>query len=340
MSRFISLAFTMALALNASAKDAYPGVGRPATPAEIAAWDIDVRADFKGLPGGAGSAKEGEKIWEAQCASCHGTFGESNAVFPPIAGGVTDQDIQIGRAAALARPGEQRTTLMKLSQLSTLWDYISRTMPWNAPKTLSANEVYAVTAYILSFDKIVPEDFVLSDRNIGETQKRLPNRNGMTRAHGLWNVKGRPDVNSRACMMDCPVEGKVVSRLPDHALGSHGDLAEQTRRIGPVRGTALAAGFAPKGAALALAEREGVARALAGSAGCLACHGAAARIAGPSLAEIAARYRSDEGVEARLMEKVRSGGQGAWGAVPMPPQPGLQDGELRAVVRWILTGVQ
>jgi len=212
-------------------------------------------------------------------------------------------------------------------------------MPWNAPKTLSTDEVYAVTAYILNFDKIVPEDFVLSDRNIGEAQKRLPNRNGMTGAHGLWDVKGKPDVKGAACMKDCPVEGKIVSRLPDHARGSHGNLAEQNRGIGPVRGTAIVAN-ALKGGALALVVQESSARALAERSGCLACHGAAARIVGPSFAEIAARYRSDEGVEARLMAKVKSGAQGVWGAVPMPPQAGLQDGELRAVVRWILTGVQ
>lgn len=141
-------------------------------------------------------------------------------------------------------------------------------------------------------------------------------------------------------MKDCPVDGKIVSRLPDYARGSHGDLAEQNRRIGPVRGTALAAGTAAQGPTLALVGQESAARALAESSGCLACHGAAMRIVGPSLVEIAARYRSDDGVEARLMAKVRSGGQGAWGAVPMPPQPGLQDGEVRALVRWILTGVQ
>ena len=131
MSRWISAAAALAmgaLCADAAAQARYPGVGRPATPAEIAAWDIDVRADFKGLPPGSGSVAKGMAVWEAKCTSCHGSFGESNAMFPPIMGGVTREDIARGRVAALARPGEQRTTLMKLSQLSTLWDYINRAM--------------------------------------------------------------------------------------------------------------------------------------------------------------------------------------------------------------------
>ena len=241
MSRWTSLLFVLLFCLEASGQNRFQGIGRAATPAEIAAWDIDVRPDFKGLPGGLGSVKQGEEVWEAKCASCHGSFGESNAVFPPIAGGTTAEDIERGRVAALAKPGEQRTTLMKLSQISTLWDYINRAMPWYAPKTLSADEVYALTAFILSLGRIVPEDFVLSDRNIGEVQKRLPNRDGMMRMPGLWNAHGRGDVRNAACMKDCAVGVKIVSSLPDHARGTHGNLAEQNRPVGPVRGWASGA---------------------------------------------------------------------------------------------------
>src|SRR5438552_17062190 len=88
----------------------YPGVGRPATPAEIAAWDIDVRPDFKGLPPGSGSVAEGQKVWDAKCASCHSTFGESNEVFTPLVGGTTAQDVKTGRVAALTKPDVARTT--------------------------------------------------------------------------------------------------------------------------------------------------------------------------------------------------------------------------------------
>jgi cytochrome c len=315
----------MTLAFAVHGENAFQNVGRKATAAEIAAWDIDVRPDFTGLPKGSGSVKKGEEVWEAKCASCHGAFGESNAVFPPIAGGTTRADIEAGRVAALTR-GEQRTTLMKLSQVSALWDYINRAMPWNAPKTLGVDEVYAVTAYILALGNVVPEDFVLSDRNIGEVQKRLPNRDGMTRAHGLWDIKGKPDVKNSACMKDCPVEARVMSRLPEHADGAHGDLAAQNRLVGPTRGIAAAAG-APRNPARELAEKSG----------CLACHGATARLVGPSLAEIAGKYRADSGAEARLASKVMQGGQGTWGPIPMPAHPQLREGDVRTLVRWILT---
>ncbi|MCX7233825.1 MAG: c-type cytochrome, partial [Burkholderiales bacterium] len=111
----------------ADASDKYPGVGRAATPKEVAAWDIDVRPDFKGLPVGSGSVAQGQHIWEAKCASCHGVFGESNQVFSPLVGGTTEQDVRTGRVARLNDPAyPSRTTLMKVATLSTLWDYINR----------------------------------------------------------------------------------------------------------------------------------------------------------------------------------------------------------------------
>jgi mono/diheme cytochrome c family protein len=75
------------------AATAFPGIGRAATPKEVAAWDIDVRPDFKGLPEGSGTVASGMEMWEAKCASCHGVFGESNEVFSPLIGGTTAEDI-------------------------------------------------------------------------------------------------------------------------------------------------------------------------------------------------------------------------------------------------------
>lgn len=314
----------LAAALPAAAQGNFQNIGRIATPAEIAAWDIDVRADFKGLPKGSGSVKQGEQVWEAKCAACHGTFGESNAMFPPIVGGTTREDIQRGRVAALKRE-EQRTTLMKLSHISTLWDYINRAMPWNAPKTLSVEEVYATTAYILHLADIVPGDFVLSEANIGEVQQRLPNRAGMSRAHGLWELKGTPDVNARACMKNCAPEPKLTSALPAQALGTHGNLAEQNRAIGPVRGIETGG-----------AKNQDPSRDLAEKSGCLGCHGMSARVVGPSFSEIGAKYRAEPSAMARLAEKVRSGSQGAWGEVPMPAQPHVPESDARSLLRWIL----
>ena len=91
------------------------GLGRDATPKEVAAWDIDVRPDFKGLPAGSGTVAQGQDIWEGKCASCHGFFGESGEVFSPIIGGVQPKDLETGHVANLTTPGYPgRTTFMKV----------------------------------------------------------------------------------------------------------------------------------------------------------------------------------------------------------------------------------
>ena len=308
----------------AKAGTQFPGVGRTATPAEIKAWDIDVRPDFKGLPPGSGSVTQGQQVWDSKCASCHGTFGESNEVFTPLVGGTTADDIKTGRVRTLVTGDVARTTLMKISTLSTLWDYIHRAMPWNAPKSLAVDEVYAVVAYLLNLGDILPSDFVLSDRNIAEVQQKLPNRNGMSRNHGLWDIKGKPDVSSTACMKDCPVEGGVASELPDHAQGSHGNLAEQQRIVSaaaPVKKVA-------DEAAVGLARKNA----------CMSCHGVDKKIVGPAFRDVAAKYKGQAGMEAKLVEKLRHGGSGIWGAIPMPANPNLPEKDARVLIQWVLSG--
>lgn len=250
MSRFskpICFVVLAALAGSALAFGGYKGVGRPATAAEVKAWDIDVRPDFKGLPAGSGKVADGNDLFENKCASCHGSFGESNEVFTPLIGGTTRDDIKAGRVGGyLTDSIPQRTTFTKVATISTLWDYIYRAMPWTEPKSLKPDEVYAILAYFLNLAEIVPEDFVLSDKNIAEVQKLMPNRNGMTTDHGLWpgapaarggiGNGGRPDVRNVACMKDCKKEVKVGSVLPGYARTAHGNLEEQNRTFGPVRG--------------------------------------------------------------------------------------------------------
>ena len=374
--RSVVLASVIAWAGVASAADSqrppWADIGRAATSDEIAAWDIDVLPDFTGLPAGRGSVDQGIEIWEAQCASCHGIFGESNEVFPPLVGGTTEQDIETGRVAGLVSGNHpHRTTFMKLSQISSLWDYINRAMPWNAPKSLKADEVYAVTAYLLNLAEIVPEDFVLSNENIGQVQQRLPNRNGMVRFDGMWRVDGTPDVQGDDCMKDCATAFEVHSSLPDFARDQHGNLAEQHRLIGPVRG-ALTTESAPKdlqqtravveriaaaaqigsvptagigpapaagGAAAGgptLAAAPVDASALASRANCLACHGVDRGRVGPGLKDVAKRHKGNADAVALLSVSVRNGSQGKWGAIPMPPNPGLADEDIRILVEWIV----
>jgi cytochrome c len=328
----VGMATAALLAAGAAVAERFPGIGRGATPAEIKAWDIDVRPDFKGLPPGSGSVARGEKVWDAQCASCHGTFGESNEVFTPIVGNTRISDQKSGRVAALSNPEIQRTTLMKLSTLSTLWDYINRAMPWNAPKTLTTEEVYAVTAYILHLGDIVPRDFILSDRNIADVQAKLPNRNGKTLQHGLWSVRGKPDVRATACMRDCKVP-KVASQLPDFARGSHGDLAQQQRGIGPTRGIALASGGTPNVAVEPPVDP--VVR-----HGCGACHQPDRQLVGPSYAAVSERYRSDAAAASKLVESIRNGSSGKWGNIPMPAHAAIGADDLNVLVARFLKGAQ
>lgn len=330
---------------------AYPGVGRDATAKEVAAWDIDVRPDFKGLPAGSGSVEKGQDLWEAKCAHCHGVFGESNEVFSPLIGGTTAEDIKTGHVAALRRtdfPG--RTTLMKVATVSTLWDYINRAMPWTAPKSLKPDEVYAVTAYLLSLANVVPDNFVLSDKNIAEVQQRMPNRNGMTTAHALWpgkefNGTAKPDTANVACMKDCVPESKVASMLPEHARNAHGNLAEQNRLIGQQHGVdttrpepkpgagapTSAAPAAPKAAAPKAADP---ALALLGKHGCTACHAQDRKLVGPSFVDIAKKHA---GKADYLAGKIRAGGAGVWGNIPMPAQT-APDGDIKTIANWIAAG--
>ena len=326
-------------------------MGRDATPAEVKAWDIDVRPDFKGLPKGAGSVSLGEEVWVAKCSSCHGDFGESNEVFTPIIGGTTKKDIETGRVAALVEgapaTAPQKTTIMKVATVSTLWDYINRAMPWNNPKTLKPDEVFGVVAYLLSLAEIVRADFVLSDKNIAQVQKRMPNRNGMAFYEPMWKVNGKGDVKNVACMKDCAIDPKVKSFLPDFARDAHGNIQQQNRVIGPVRG-ADTTKPPPKGlvsaasaAAVAPAASSGpnLNNLLAANA-CTACHGVKNKIVGPGFNEVAAKYKGRADAEAYLVGKIKQGGSGVWGSIPMPAQPQMSDADAKAIAQWIAAGAK
>jgi len=351
MKKLIVLA-TAALIGNLALAQTKPWdhLGRDATPAEVKAWDIDVRPDFKGLPKGSGSVAQGEEVWEAKCASCHGSFGESNEVFTPIIGGTTQADIERGRVKNLEQGSTfpQKTTIMKVATVSTLWDYINRAMPWNAPKTLKTDEVYAVTAYLLSLAEVVPADHVLSDKNIADAQKRMPNRNGMVFHEPLWKVSGKGDVNNAACMKNCPVDEKIHSSLPDFARDAHGNIQEQNRVIGPVRGAnttqpppaSMPARTAVAPAPVVVANATGDAKGLLAANACTACHGVTNKIVGPGFNEVVAKHKGRADLQAYLANKIKNGGSGVYGAIPMPPQPQLSDADSQAIAKWIASGAK
>jgi len=150
------------------------GIGRVATPDELAGWNIDIGRDGSGLPGGSGTVSHGRDIFVQQCAVCHGDNG---------AGAVGDR--LVGGQETLATPKPVRTVGSFWPYAPTLFDYIRRAMPQNAPQSLTSDEVYAVSAYILSLNGIVPTDATLDARSLAAI--KMPNRDG-------FGSDPRPDV--------------------------------------------------------------------------------------------------------------------------------------------------
>ncbi len=351
-------------AAQSPSANSFNGIGRTATAAEVTAWDIDVRPDLKGLPVGSGKVQDGQTLWENKCASCHGTFGESNEVFTPLVGGTTAEDVKRGRVASLTDPKQpQRSTLMKVATISSLYDYIYRAMPWNAPRSLTADETYAILGYMLNLAEILPDDFELSHQNMADVQQLMPNRNGMTREHGLWQISDAPDVKAVACMSNCIEVVKVTSSLPDYARNAHENLAEQNRTYGPFRGVDTTrppvaklpssdlGRLTPAGSTtVATASQASASTSTSGAPAtlmppadlfkkqnCFACHATNSKLVGPSLAEIAIKYKTQANSDTTLTEKVLKGGAGVWGAIPMPAQSQLSATDAQALVKWILT---
>lgn len=144
------------------------GLGRPATPAEIAARSISVAPDGTGLPVGQGSVRSGRKVYEQQCAACHGMKGEGNPAM--------DGPQLVGGFGTLQSKEPVQTIGNFWPHATTVWDYINRAMPYQRPGTLTADEVYSVTAYLLHLNGIVKESEVLNQSNVAKIA--MPNRDG------------------------------------------------------------------------------------------------------------------------------------------------------------------
>jgi S-disulfanyl-L-cysteine oxidoreductase SoxD len=147
----------------------YTGVGRAPTKEEIAAVDISAGPDGKGLPVGQGTAKEGAPIYAAKCAVCHGANAEGAKIGPRLTGGQAEID-------SLKTMQPVRTVGGYWPYATSVWDYINRAMPRGNAGTLSANEVYALTAFILSKSNIIKEGDVMDAKTLPKVQ--MPNRNG------------------------------------------------------------------------------------------------------------------------------------------------------------------
>ncbi len=172
----------LAGANRAQAQGTY-GIGRTATPAEIAGWNIDIDRDGHNLPPGSGSVSHGREVFDQQCATCHGDKGE---------GGIGDQ--LVSGQGTLATPKPVRTVGSYWPSAPTLFDYIRRAMPQNAPQSLSNDDVYAVSGYILNLNGLLPADATLDARTLSAI--KMPNRN-------MFVSDPRPDVKNPACMTGC-----------------------------------------------------------------------------------------------------------------------------------------
>jgi len=154
------------LVLSATALAEGPGLGRLATPGEIASWDISIGPDGAGLPPGRGTPKQGETVYAEKCVACHGEKG---------AGKPNDQLVG-GRGSLSDEHAPVKTVGSFWPYATTLFDYIRRAMPLNASKSLSDAEVYAVAAYILQLNGIIGEADVMDAQTL--PQVKMPNRDG------------------------------------------------------------------------------------------------------------------------------------------------------------------
>lgn len=162
-----------------------PRFGQPVGEADLVAWNIDIRTpDGAGLPPGRGTVAEGKKVYEAKCIACHGPEAKKGPMYGPMVGGIgsfkTDK--------RMVTPGSM------YPYAPILFDYIRRAMPMDRPQTLTVNEVYALSAYLLNLNGLIPADAVMDQKTL--VQVKMPNRDGFI-------IDDRPDVRAVRCMTNC-----------------------------------------------------------------------------------------------------------------------------------------
>jgi cytochrome c len=184
--------FLMAANAALAQTPSYSNIGRTPTKEEVQAWDISVGPDGKGLPAGHGTSKEGAEIFIAKCAVCHGPEGQGGKIGPRVVGGQADTE-------TLKTMKPVRTVGGYWPYATSVWDFIRRAMPRGQSGTLTPNEVYSLTAFILSKSGIIQEGDVLDQTTLPKVQ--MPNRNGFVPA----KFADIPDEHKRGCKQGiCP----------------------------------------------------------------------------------------------------------------------------------------
>lgn len=162
-----------------------PRFGKAISESDIAAWNIDIRTpDGAGLPPGRGSVADGQKVYAAKCAACHGPDAKGGAVYGTMVGGIGSMN----SSPRVLTPGSM------YPYAPILFDYIRRSMPMDRPQTLTNDEVYALSAYLLNLNGLVPASAVMDAQSLPQVQ--MPNRAGFLR-------DDRPDTQATRCMSNC-----------------------------------------------------------------------------------------------------------------------------------------
>jgi hypothetical protein len=172
-------------AANTQPASSKPRFGKPIAESDIATWDIDIRtSDGKGLPPGKGSVAEGKALYATQCVACHGDNAKGGPMYGTMVGGIGS----FTTTTRVLTPGSM------YPYAPILFDYVRRTMPMNAPQSLTNSEVYALAAYILNLNGLVPDDVVMDAESL--TKVMMPNRSGFI-------PDDRPDTSATQCMTNC-----------------------------------------------------------------------------------------------------------------------------------------
>ncbi|MEM7752122.1 MAG: c-type cytochrome [Pseudomonadota bacterium] len=219
------------------------GLGREAYAEEIVAWDVDILPDGRGLPEGRGDVWTGDEIFTEQCAACHGVFAEGVDNWPSLAGGFD----------TLADEDPVKTVGSYWPYLSTVWDYVHRSMPFGAAQTLSDDEVYAIVAYILYSNDLVDEDFELSHENFAEVA--MYNADGFIvddRAeteYRLWqgepcmeNCKDSVEITMRASVLDVTPEEEDEAMAPSEPAATEVASTDASATVAAVEPALIEAG--------------------------------------------------------------------------------------------------